>query len=68
MKYTYNKLRGKIVEVFGTHYRFAKALGISENSLSKKLKGKTQFKQSDITKWCLLLSIPIDEAGNYFFS
>ncbi len=68
MNKTYNKLRGKIIEVFGAHYLFAKALGISENSLSKKLTGKTQFKQSDITKWCQLLEIPIEEAGNYFFS
>ena len=68
MKFTYRKLRGKIVEVFGTNYRFAEALNISENSLSKKLNGKTMFNQADISKWCSLLNIPIEEAGIYFFS
>lgn len=68
LKFTYRKLRGKIVEVFGTNYRFAEALDISENSLSKKLNGKTNFNQSDIIEWCSLLNIPIEEAGIYFFS
>lgn len=65
--FQYAKLRGKIVEVFGSQYKFAKALKISENSLSKKLNGKTQFRQGDIQTWCLLLEIPVEEAGLYFF-
>lgn len=68
MKFTYNKLKGKIVEVYGSQYKFAEALHISENSLSRKLNGKTQFKQNDITKWCALLKIPVKEAGIYFFT
>lgn len=66
-KFQYAKLRGRIVEMFGSHSKFAKALKISENSLSKKLNGKTQFKQGDIQTWCNLLEIPITEAGLYFF-
>lgn len=65
--FEYAKLRGKIVEKYGSQYKFAKALKISENSLSKKLTGKTQFRQDDIQKWCYLLGISIDEAGLYFF-
>lgn len=65
--FQYAKLRGKIVEVYGSHYKFAEALKISENSLSKKLTGKTQFRQDDIQKWCRLLGISVDEAGLYFF-
>lgn len=65
--FQYAKLRGKIVEVFGSQYKFAKALKISENSLSKKLNGKTQFRQDDIQTWCHLLDIPVEEAGLYFF-
>ena len=37
MPYKYNKLRGRIVEIFGTHEKFAKRLGISKNSLQKPL-------------------------------
>jgi len=65
--FQYAKLRGKIVEIYGSQYKFAKALRISENSLSKKLTGKTQFRQDDIQAWCQLLDISIDEAGVYFF-
>lgn len=63
----YNKLRGKIVEVFGSQSVYAEALGISKNSLSKKLNCKTEFNQTDIRKWCQLLEIPLEEAGTYFF-
>lgn len=65
--FQYAKLRGRIIEVFGSQSKFAKALKISENSLSKKLNGKTQFRQDDIQIWCYLLEIPIEEAGLYFF-
>lgn len=63
----YAKLRGKIVEKYGSQYKFAEALKISENSLSKKLTGKTQFRQGDIQTWCRLLDIPVEKAGLYFF-
>lgn len=68
MKFNYRKLKGRIVEIYGTHAAFAKAIGMSENSLSKKLTGKTQFKQGDIEKWCHLLQIPIEDAMLYFFN
>lgn len=67
LNFQYSKLRGKIVEVYGSQYKFAEALKISENSLSKKLNGKTQFRQDDIQTWCNLLGISVDEAGLYFF-
>ncbi len=67
MKFTYNKLRGRIIEKYGTHERFSKALGISKNSLSLKINGKTGFSQADIVKWCELLDLDVDEIGEYFF-
>ena len=36
MSYTYNKLRGRIIEMYGTQGKFAEKLGISKNSVSKK--------------------------------
>ena len=68
MKYEYRKLRGRIVEVFRTHRAFAKELGLSENSLSKKLNGRSQFDQNDMERWAELLKIPFEEIGLYFFS
>lgn len=68
MPYSYNKLRGKIKEVFGSQENFAKEIGISNTSLSKKLNCKSGISQSDIKKWSELLSIDSDDYGAYFFT
>ncbi len=67
MTYTYSKLKGRIIELYGTQRNFAKKLGISQNSLSKKLTCKMEFSQKDIIKWSNLLGINKDEYGEYFF-
>lgn len=64
----YHKLKGRIVELYGTQGSFARKLGISKNSMSKKLTGKTQFSQSDIVSWALLLNLERKEYGEYFFT
>ena len=43
MGYTYNKLRGRIIEKYGTQEKFARELGVSKNSLSLKMNGKTSL-------------------------
>lgn len=68
MPYTYNKLRGRIIEKFGTQEEFARKIGISKNSLSLKMNGKTSFSQNDIIKWSELLEIDANEIGQYFFA
>lgn len=68
MGYSYNKLRGRIVEKYRTQDRFAEAVGITKNAMSRKMTGKTGLSQSDIAKWCELLGIRTDEIGEYFFS
>lgn len=68
MPYRYNKLRGKIKEVFGSQENFAKEIGISNTSLSKKLNCKSGISQSDIKKWSELLSIDSADYGAYFFT
>lgn len=65
--YQYNRLKGKIIEKYGTRKAFAKAVGISENSLSLKLNGKTGFSQEDIEKWSSLLDISLDEYPSFYF-
>lgn len=67
-RYTYNKLRGRIVEKYGSQKKFAEALGISENSFSLKMNCRTGFSQADMDACASLLEIPIDEYGSYFFA
>lgn len=67
MPKAYAKLRGRIVEKFGTVTAFAEAIGLSRVSVTNKLSEKTGFSQEDITKWCEALEIELDEIGCYFF-
>lgn len=68
MRYSYSKLRGRIIEKYGTQEKFARELGISKNSLSLKMNGKTSFSQEDVIKWCTLLNIATENIGEYFFA
>ena len=62
------KLRGRIVEIFGTQRRFAEELGKSEVTVISKLSGKMSFTMNDIREWSRLLKIPLEEIGIYFFA
>ena len=66
--YQYDKLRGRIVERYGTQGNFANALGLSSNSVSKKLNCKTGFTQEEMNKWAELLDINLNEYPDYFFA
>lgn len=69
MTYSYDSLRGKIVEVYGSQRKFADALGISQTALSRKMTCKTGLSQNDIEKWAKMLNIQtVDDFGKYFFS
>lgn len=68
MNFEYRKLRGRIIEKFGSQGKFAEFLNVSEVTVSNKLRGVTQFSQDDIVNWCEALEIPLDEAGAYFFT
>lgn len=68
MTYDYSDLSGEIVRKYGTQYRFAEALQMSEHSLSAKLNGKTPWKQTDIESVCSLLDIKRKDIPRYFFT
>lgn len=68
MAFNYNKLRGKIKEVFGTQDNFAIALGIGRVSLSQRLNNLLDFSQEEIQKSCELLDIKHEELSVYFFT
>lgn len=63
--YDYSKLKGKIVEVYGTQGKFAEALGITDTSLSNKLRNTNYFKQDEIAESIKLLHI--ENPIPYFF-
>ncbi len=62
------ELRGRIIQKFGSQGRFAKHLGLTEQTITAKLNGRSQFSQDDILNWCNALGIEADEVGRYFFA
>lgn len=67
MVYDYSKLSGKIVEVLETRSEFARSMGLSERTISLKMNNAVPWKQTEISKACLLLNIPFEEVQDYFF-
>ena len=63
----FNKLEGKIVEVFGTKANFAAAMELSQTTMNAKLKGRIDWKRNEMRKACDLLEIPLAELVDYFF-
>lgn len=70
MSKSYNKLRGRIIEICGTIKQFSLSMDISENSVYQKLSGNQgrEFTQSEILKICKILEIPKNDIPEYFFS
>jgi hypothetical protein len=64
----YSKLRGRIVEKYGTQKAFFSHLSITSVQASKKINGKTGFSQKDIIEWCGLLDINLEDIGSYFYA
>lgn len=64
---SYAKLKGRIVEKFGTQGAFATAMGWREALLSAKLNNKSEWSFMEVMKACGLLEIPLSEAHLHFF-
>lgn len=62
-----NKLRGRIIEVFGSQSNFAKAVNRPISFVSMYLNGHKNLDQQSIFKWAKALSIPAGEIDDYFF-
>lgn len=67
-KFNYNRLRGRIKEIYHTQEKFADALGVGRVSLSQRLSNKLEFTQDEILRACQLLNIDWDEMEEFFFS
>ena len=68
VEWNYQKLRGKIREVCRTQNDFSEKLGIGRVSLSQRLNNQLEFTQEEIYKACDILSIPMEEIPEYFFT
>lgn len=67
MSFDYSKLSGKIREIYGTQMEFAKAMNISERSISLKLRGKRAWTQTDIDGAIECLGLSEHDIPDYFF-
>lgn len=67
--YDYSKLKGRIIEKFGSQKAFAEACGFAENTISKKLSGQMAVTTADIENWSSpeLLAIPAIDYPDYYF-
>lgn len=63
-----NKLRGRIVEKFGSQTAFSQVVGNATSYISLYLCGKTVLSQDTIAKWAAALDIPPEELDAYFFT
>lgn len=61
------RLRGRIVEKYGSQSKFAEAVGLSKNITNKKLQGKVGFSRDDMERWAELLDVEVDDIGRFFF-
>ena len=68
VSFSYDKLRGKIREVFGTQDRFAEALGMSKSTLSQKLNNSSEFTQQEMMDSMRLLKQSLTQLDEYFFT
>ena len=67
-KFSYAKLKGRIVEKYGSQRDFAKALGISECSMTQKMNGHSFFSQTEIYRAIEILDIDPRTVTSYFFT
>lgn len=69
LEYNFDRLKGKIKEVFNTQNDFAKAMKIAPNTLSSKLNNQSYFSTEEISRAVELLRIsnPV-EAWDIFFT
>lgn len=69
MEYNFDKLKGKIKEIYDTQNDFAIAMDMAPNTLSSKLNNNSFFSSDEISKAIELLRIsnPI-EAWTLFFT
>ena len=68
MDYDYSKIKGKIRELGLTQDEFAKYIGITQQTLSKRFENSRPFTQPEIDKTMKLFQEPLENIHKYFFT
>lgn len=70
IRFDYRRLRGRIIEKFGTYTAFAAATGLKKSNLSAKLSNSVRITFEEIIEWCSpeKLDIPPAEIPAYFLT
>jgi hypothetical protein len=70
IKFDYSRLRGRIVEKYGSFTAFAAATGQKKSNLSTKLSNKTRISIEEMIAWSApdRLDIPPEEYHTYFLT
>jgi hypothetical protein len=66
--FDFRRLRGRIIERFGSCAAFGEAAGFKRGSISARLNNQTPWKDTEIFTACRLLDIPGAEIDLYFFT
>lgn len=66
--FDHSKLKGRIVEKYGTMKEFYSHLPYTPEMAFRKFKGKSGLSRTDILEWCEILDIPTEEIPAYFFA
>ena len=67
MTFNYSKLRGKIVEVYGSIAEFSDHSKMSRATIFSRFRGESNWRQDEIIEACNLLGIAQNEIATYFF-
>ena len=62
-----SKLRGRIVEKYGSQAAFADAIDMSISTLNLKLNNKSEWSTTEIVEACKLLDVELTDTYSYFF-
>lgn len=67
-EFDFSKLRGRIVEKYGTLERFAEASGYSKGWISNRMNNIVPWDGQEIDEACEMLDISPEEIHVYFFT
>lgn len=62
----YNLIRGLIAEKRTSQREVARKMGVSAQSLNRKINGKRSFTVEEATKLCEILAIPVSRRAEIF--
>jgi hypothetical protein len=66
-EFDYSKLRGRIIEKYGSQKNFISVIPLGEPAFVQKMKGRVAFKNNEIMLMAEKLDIDKTEIPDYFF-